>query len=305
MGAIDAEGVLREPTLADVEAAAERIADRAVVTPLIEYAPLNDAVGGRVLVKAETLQRTGSFKFRGAYNKMRLLAAGSPRPRGVVAFSSGNHAQGVAAAARLLGVPATIVMPSDAPSIKVANTRAYGADIVLYDRYREDREAVAAKVMAERAGALVRPFDDPDIIAGQGTAGLELVRQAGCAGATLDAVLVPCSGGGLAAGIAVAVKALSPSTEIHTVEPAGFDDYARSLRLGRRVANDATGPALCDALLAPQPGVLTFAVNRRLLAGGLAVSDAEVTAAMEFAFRVLKLVIEPGGAVALAAARGG
>ncbi len=298
----DVESAARAPVLADIEAAAERIKDRALLTPLIENPALNEAVGGRVFVKAETLQRTGSFKFRGAYNKIKLLAAAHPRPRSIVAFSSGNHAQGVAAAASLLGLPSIIVMPADAPAIKIANTKALGAEIRLYDRYGEDREAVAAAVMNERGGALVRPFDDSGVIAGQGTAGLELIRQARAAGATLDAVLVPCSGGGLASGIAIAVNALSPATAIHTVEPEGFDDTARSLRSGRIVANETTTkPTICDALMSASPGVLTFSILQRLAEGGLAVGDAEVFAAMEFAFRVLKLVVEPGGAVALAA----
>jgi threonine dehydratase len=297
----DVDDGAREPVFADVEAAAERIRDRAVLTPLIENPALNEAVGGRVFIKAETLQRTGSFKFRGAYNKIRFLAAALPRPRCIVAFSSGNHAQGVAAAASLLGLPSVIVMPADAPAIKIANTKALGAEVRLYDRTREDREAVAGAAVEESGGVLVRPYDDTYVIAGQGTAGLEIVHQAEAAGAALDAVLVPCSGGGLAAGIAIAVKALSPATAVYTVEPADYDDTARSLREGRRVANETAPLSLCDALMAKSPGVLTFSINRRLVAGGLAVSDAEVSAAMEFAFRVLKLVVEPGGAVALAA----
>jgi threonine dehydratase len=296
---IDA-GMDREPTFADVEAAAARLAGRAVVTPLLEFPVLDDEVGGRVLIKPEVLQRTGSFKFRGAYNKISQLPE-TKRPAGVVAYSSGNHAQGVAAAARLLGVPATIVMPADAPAIKIENTRGHGAEVLLYDRYREAREEVAARLVAERGATLVRPYDDPDIIAGQGTCGLEIARQAAALGRRLDTLLVCCGGGGLTAGLALAMTELSPGTAIYTVEPAGFDDTARSLAAGRRVSNDAGASSICDALLAPTPGELTFAINRDRVAGGLAVTEDETRAAMAYAFRHLKLVVEPGGAVALAA----
>ena len=289
-----------KPTFADVEAAAARLAGRAVVTPLLEFPALDEQVGGWVLIKPEILQRTGSFKFRGAYNKISQLPE-AKRPAGVVAYSSGNHAQGVAAAARLFGVPAAIVMPADAPAIKIENTRSYGAEVLLYDRYREAREEVAAGLVAERGATLVRPYDDPDIIAGQGTCGLEIARQAAALGRRLDAVLVCCGGGGLTAGSALALTELSPGTAIHTVEPEGFDDTARSLAAGRRVANDPGPSSVCDALLAPTPGELTFTINRRLVTGGLAVTDAETRAAMAYAFRHLKLVVEPGGAVALAA----
>lgn len=288
------------PAYAEVEAAAERLSGKAVVTPLIESPALNERVGGRVLLKAETLQRTGSFKFRGAYNRISLIPEAA-RAAGVVAYSSGNHGQGVAAAAALLGVAATIVMPSDAPRIKLANTRAHGAEVVLYERSSESREARAQEI-AERTGAtIVRPYDDPAIIAGQGTCGLEIARQATALGARLDAVLVCCGGGGLIAGCALALAELSPDTKVHSVEPAGFDDTRRSLERGERVANAPDARSFCDALLAPTPGELTFAINRELLAGGLAVSDAEVAAAMAFAFYTLKLVVEPGGAVSLAA----
>jgi threonine dehydratase len=290
-------GALR---LTEIEAAAKRLSGQAVRTPLLEFPALNEQIGGRVLVKAETLQRTGSFKFRGAYNKISQIPE-TARPRGVVAYSSGNHAQGVAAAASLLGVPATIVMPTDAPAIKIENTRAFGADVVLYDRDSESREAVAEALLAERGATLVPPFDDPDIIAGQGTCGLEIAHQAKALNARLDAALVCCGGGGLIAGTATALAALSPQTKVYSVEPEAFDDTARSLAAGRRVGNEAAAESFCDALLAPLPGELTFAINRRLLAGGLAVSDREVADAMIFAFRVLKLVVEPGGAVALAA----
>ena len=288
------------PGLAEIEAAARRLAGKAVVTPLLESPALNARLGGRVLIKPETLQRTGSFKFRGAFNKISQLTADYGEA-GVVAYSSGNHAQGVAAAAQLLGLPARIVMPDDAPEIKRANTEAYGAEVIPYRRGSEDRAAIAEAIAAERGAAIVRPYDDPDIIAGQGTCGLEICRQAAELGAELDAVLVCCGGGGLTAGVSTAVAALSPRTRVYTVEPAGWDDTARSLAAGRRLANEAPPASFCDALLAMEPGVLTFEANRRQVAGGLAVSDAEVAEAIRFAFSTLKLVVEPGGAVALAA----
>ncbi|MEX0759271.1 MAG: threonine/serine dehydratase [Tistlia sp.] len=292
------------PGFADVEAAAARLAGKAIVTPLLEHPELNERLGGRLLIKPETLQRTGSFKFRGAYNRIASIP-GEQRGRGVLAYSSGNHAQGVAAAALLLGLPATIVMPADAPAVKVANTRAYGATVVFYDRYGDDREAIAAELLEKTGATLVRPYDDPLIVAGQGTCGLELVRQARGLEATLDAVLVCCGGGGLTAGTALSVKALSPETEVYSVEPESFDDTARSLAGGARVGNRPEARSICDALLSPTPGVLTFALNRRLVSGGLSVSDAEVERAMAFAFNRLKLVVEPGGAVALAAVLSG
>ncbi len=288
------------PGLAEIEAAAARLEGHAVKTPLLEFPALNERVGGRVLVKPEGLQRTGSFKFRGAYNKISQIPEAA-RERGVVAFSSGTHAQGVAAAAALLGVPATIVMPADAPAIKLDNTRAYGAEVVLYDRYADARETVAEQVRARTNAILVRPYDDPDIIAGQGTCGLEIARQAAALDVALDAALVCCGGGGLISGTATALAALSPETEVYAVEPEGFDDTARSLAAGERVGNAADARSFCDALLAPTPGELTFAINRRLLSGGLAVDDTEVAEAMSYAFRTLKLVVEPGGAMALAA----
>ena len=288
------------PSFADIEAAADRLAGHAVVTPLLEFPALNSELGGRILIKPETLQRTGSFKFRGAYNKISQLPQ-EARAAGVVAYSSGNHAQGVAAAAALLGVPAVIVMPSDAPAIKIDNTRGYGAEVILYDRYQEVREGVAKALAEERGATLVPPYDDPDIIAGQGTCGLETARQAAALGARLDAMLVCCGGGGLTSGTALAMAELSPETAVYSVEPEGFDDTARSLAAGHRLENQPDTRSFCDALLAPTPGALTFALNQRLLAGGLAVSDAEASVAMAYAFRRLKLVVEPGGAVALAA----
>jgi threonine dehydratase len=288
------------PELADVEAAALRLRGVVRRTPLLESDALNELVGGRLLCKAECLQRTGSFKLRGAYNTISQLE-GQP----VVAWSSGNHAQGVAAAARLLGVPATIVMPADAPAIKIANTRALGAKIRLYDRQREVREEIGAEIAQRTGAAVVRPYDDPRIIAGQGTAGLEAAAQLRAQGTAVDAALLPCGGGGLIAGCSIALAAAFPEAAIYAVEPQGFDDTARSLAAGERVANAPGGQSFCDALLAPMPGELTFALHRRYLAGGLAVSDAEVRRAMAAAFSHLKVVVEPGGAVALAAVLSG
>lgn len=304
MAAIKGQAEQRLPNFADVEAAAERLAGKAVMTPLIESAELNARTGGRVLLKPETLQRTGSFKFRGAYNKISQIPE-EDREKGVVAYSSGNHAQGVAAACALLGIPATIIMPADAPLAKLNNTRAYGAEVVTYDRYREEREEVAAGLLAESGATLVPPYDDPDVIAGQGTCGLEIARQAAALGADLDAVLICCGGGGLSAGSALALEALSPRTEVYTVEPEEFDDMARSLRSGQVESNPPDARSICDALLAKSPGRATFALNRRLLAGGLVVSDDEARFAMAYAFHRLKLVVEPGGAVCLAAVLAG
>lgn len=288
------------PVFSDIQAAARRLAGHAVVTPLHENAALNDAVGARVLLKCETLQRTGSFKFRGAYNLISQLDD-TARQAGVVSYSSGNHAQGVAAAAKILGIPALIVMPADAPAIKLANTRAYGAEIRTYDRARENREEIAAEIARTRGAVIVPPFDHPSTIAGQGTVGLELAHQADAASARLDLVACPCGGGGLSAGVALALAELSPACEIYAVEPMGFDDTGRSLKAGARQSNEPGQDSICDALLAPMPGELTFSINRELLAGGLTVSDDDVRAAMGFAFRALKLVVEPGGAAALAA----
>lgn len=292
------------PTFADVVDAATRIGGEALKTPLVESPALNALVGGRLLVKAEMLQRTGTFKFRGAFNRLSRLDP-KAQQRGVVAYSSGNHAQGIAAAAQLLGIPAVIVMPDDAPTIKLANTRSYGAQVRLYDRYQEDREALATQIAGERDAILDRTYEDPYIIAGQGTVGLEIAEQAAARGIKLDAVLVPCGGGGLIAGCAIALSERSPRTAVYAVEPEGFDDTTRSLAAGRRLQNSEEARSFCDALLVPTPGALTFQINARLLAGGLVVSDAEVGRAMALAFRYLKLVVEPGGAVALAAVLSG
>jgi threonine dehydratase len=292
------------PGLPEVEAAARRLAGVARRTPLLADTPLDEALGGRLLFKAETLHRNGAVKFRGAYNRLVQLDAAARRA-GVVAFSSGNHAQGVAAAARMLGMPATIVMPTDAPAIKLANTRALGADVVTYDRFTEDREAIARRICGERGATLVPAYDDPHIVAGQGTAGLEMMQQAAELGLVPDQVLVPTSGGGLTAGTAIVFRALAPSAAVYGVEPEAFDDTRRSLAAGTLLKNPPEARSICDALQSSPPGRLTFAINRELLAGILAVSDAEVEAAMARAFRDLKLVVEPGGAVALAAALAG
>lgn len=290
----------REPDLADIEAAADRIAGVAVQTPLLESPALNERVGGRVLLKPECLQRTGSFKIRGAYNRLAQIAP-EARARGVVAWSSGNHAQGVAEAARLLGMQATIVMPEDTPRRKLDATRRLGAEVRLYDRYREDREAIGRAIAEERGATLVPSYDDYAVIAGQGTAGLEICRQALALGAQPDRVLVCCGGGGLSAGIALAAEALAPEAEIWAVEPAAFDDTARSLASGRRESVDPEARSVCDALLTPSPGRLTFPVLQRRLAGALTVTDRQAVDAMRYAFEELHLVLEPGGAVALAA----
>ena len=287
------------PTYDAILRARDRLAGQAIRTPLLENHRLNERLGGRILIKPECLQRTGSFKFRGAYNFIRCL---SPQARrvGVVAYSSGNHAQGVAAAARIEGVPATLVMPADAPAIKLANTRAYGARVVTYDRRSDSREAIAEQIAEARGAVIVPPYDHTLTIAGQATTGVEIAAQAEAAGARLDALICPVGGGGLIAGIALAMSETSPHTAIYSAEPVGFDGMARSLAAGGR--RDATGGnSICDALLAPRPGELTFAINRQYLAGGLTVDDGQTKQAMAVAFRELKLVVEPGGAVALAA----
>jgi threonine dehydratase len=288
------------PTVADVDEAARRLDGVALRTPLVTSAALDAMTGGRVFLKAETLQRTGSFKFRGAYNRLSAIPM-ERRAGGVVAYSSGNHAQGVAAAARLLGMLCVIVMPTDAPRAKRERTAALGAQIVLYDRAREDREAIAEAIAAERDATLVPPYDDALIIAGQGTAGREIVDDLNALGLKPEVVVVTASGGGLTAGIALAVKARVPTAAVYTAEPQGFDDHARSFRSGQREQNAALTGTICDALMARMPGKLTFAINRSLVGAGVVASDEEVAAAVAFAFAELKLVVEPGGAVALAA----
>jgi len=287
-------------TPADVDAAARVIAPFAVRTPLLSSPVLNERVGAKVFLKPETLQRTGSFKFRGAFNKLSSIPQHA-RAGGVVAFSSGNHAQGVAAAAQILNMQATIVMPADAPVSKRERTKGYGAEVVLYDRDREDREAIAGDIAAKRGATLVRPYDDPFVIAGQGTVGREIADDMTSLGVAPDIVVAPASGGGLVAGVATAIKARFPNAMVMSGEPEAFDDHARSLRAGKREAHRNEGRTICDALMASIPGEITFAINSRLLTKGLTASDAEVGTAIGFAFRELKLVVEPGGAVGLAA----
>jgi threonine dehydratase len=286
--------------LGDIEAAAGRLRGKAVRTPLLESPALNEIAGGRVLVKPEGLQRAGAFKFRGAYNRLSQLTA-SQRQRGVVAFSSGNHAQGVALAARLIGTPALIVMPADAPAVKIEGTRRLGAEIVFYDRGREDREAIARSNAEARKATIVPAYDDLDIIAGQGTVGLEIAEQTRALSLEPDLILGPVGGGGLMAGVSTAIRALSPGSAVWGVEPEGFEDTRLSLAAGERRRAPPHPRSLCDALEAPMPGALTFPLLARNLAGAVAVSDDEVEAAMRCAFFVLKLVVEPGGAAGLAA----
>jgi threonine dehydratase len=290
----------RLPTATDVEDAARMLADVAVCTPLLSNAVLDQIAGARVFLKAEIFQRTGSFKFRGAYNRIARIPE-STRAGGVVAFSSGNHAQGVAAAAKLCGLRALIVMPGDAPAAKIERTKSHGAEVIFYDREREDREEIARKLARERDATLVPPFDDPYVIAGQGTVGREICEDLSALGLQPDIVMMPASGGGLAAGISLAVKERHAAARILTVEPAGFDDHARSFRAGERERGSHHASSICDALLMPEPGKLTFEITRRLVGEGLSATDDEVRAGMRFAFNELKVVVEPGGAVALAA----
>jgi len=290
--------------IAAIESAAKRLAGVSVRTPLLQNFELDTAAGGRVLVKPESLQVTGSFKIRGAYNFLSQLTPEQARC-GVVAFSSGNHAQGVAAAGSMLGIQTAIVMPEDAPRAKLENTRKLGGEVITYDRYTGDREAIAREIAAERGAVVVPSYDHDYIIAGQGTVGLEIAEQSAELGMEPDQVLVCCGGGGLIAGSATALKARLPGVSVHTVEPEDFDDTARSLLSGKRENIDDSARSICDALQAHMPGELTFAINRKLLGNGLTVSDADVRAAMRFAFRHLKLVVEPGGAVALAAVLAG
>lgn len=288
------------PNFDDVRAAAARLAGRIVRTPVLRHRLLDEIVGATVLVKPEPLQRTGSFKLRGATNAA-LLMDPEARRGGIVTHSSGNHGQACAAAAHMLGMRATIAMPSDAPTIKVEATRRWGAEIVPFDRHGVDRDALAASLAAERGATVIPPFDHPHVIAGQGTAALELLEDATALGLTLDAFAVCTGGGGLTAGCVLAFEALAPKAEVFGVEPEGWDDTKRSLEAGRIVPNEVPGSGLCDSLLSKQPGALTFAINHRHLAGGVVVTEAEVFRAMRFAFEHLKIVVEPGGSVALAA----
>jgi threonine dehydratase len=288
------------PTFADVAAAAARIAGVAVRTPLINSPVLDDRLGVRVFLKAETLQRTGSFKFRGAYNKCSSIPP-EKRAAGVVAYSSGNHAQGVAAAAKLLGMRATIVMPADAPKAKRMRTEALGAEVIAYDRNTEDRAAIAHRLVAERGATLVPPYDDPLIVAGQGTIGSEIVEDLAAQGLKPEIVFIGMSGGGLAAGVALGIKGRVPEAAIYGVEPDGFDDTLRSFRSGRHETNARMSGSICDALMSATPGEVTFPINSKLIGQGFAVTDEEVGRAVRYAFEELKLVVEPGGAVGLAA----
>jgi len=285
---------------ADIDLAANVVAPYAVRTPLLSFPVLDQAVGTRVFLKPEMLQRTGSFKFRGAFNKLSSIPQ-ARRGGGVVAFSSGNHAQGVAAAAQILNMRATIVMPSDAPISKRERTKGYGAEVVLYDRDREDREAIARGIAERRGATLVPPYDDPFVIAGQGTVGREIAEDVAALGLVPEIVVAPASGGGLIAGVATAVKARFPQAALIVAEPEAYDDHRCSLRAGKREPHAARGRTICDALMAAIPGELTFAINSKLLSHGVTASDNEVGAAVAFAFRELKLVVEPGGAVGLAA----
>jgi threonine dehydratase len=287
-------------TPTDIETAAGRIAGVAVRTPLIRSPLLDERVGASVYLKAETLQRMGSFKFRGAYNRCATIPL-ERRGAGVVAYSSGNHAQGVAAAAKLLGMPAVIVMPSDAPRPKRERTAALGAEVVLYDRNSEDRAAIAHDIAGKRGAVIVPPFDDPMVIAGQGTIGREIVEDLSALGLKPDVVVVGASGGGLAAGISLAVKSAVPDADFYTAEPEGFDDTLRSFASGHRERNARMSGTICDALMTNTPGELTFPITRRLIGKGVTASDREVEAAVAFAWRELKLVVEPGGAIGLAA----
>lgn len=289
------------PTFDDVIAAAQRQLGYVRETPVLSHTAIDAAAGAQVFVKAECLQVTGSFKMRGATNRLAQLTE-AERGAGVVAFSSGNHAQGVARAARLMGMPAVIVMPSDAPKVKIEGVKADGAEIILYDRNKESREEISTRIAAERGAVVVPSYDDPHIIAGQGTAGLEFARQMEARQEPLDHLICCTGGGGLISGIALAFERLSPATKIWTAEPEAHDDWVRSLDSGKIEANAPGTRSICDAILTPQPGELTFAIGKRLLAGGFRITDDQVRAAMRAAFRHLKIVVEPGGAVALAAA---
>jgi threonine dehydratase len=285
-----------------IQAAAQRLQGHARVTPLLGSPFLDDLAGRRVLVKAECLQHTGSFKFRGGWAAISALTQ-AERARGVLAYSSGNHAQGVAAAAKAHGVAAVILMPADAPSLKIENTRALGAEVVLYDRVGgEDRSAIGQALAQERGLTLIKPYDEPEVIAGQGSVGLEIAAQAEEEGITQADVLVCCGGGGLTSGVALALEATAPDLKVRPVEPQGFDDVTRSLHSGDIQSNAEISGSICDAILTPAPGALTFPILQRLCGPGIVVTEGEALRAMAMAFLRLKIVIEPGGAVALAAA---
>lgn len=284
-----------------IEAARARLDGHIRRTPLLSSPFLDEIAGRRIFVKPECLQHTGSFKFRGAWSAISALAP-DVRSKGVIAFSSGNHAQGVALAAKLHRIASVIIMPSDAPALKIANTRAYGAEVVLYDRVKESRDEIGARLATDRNLTLIKPFDEPQVIAGQGTTGLEIAEQAAELGIDKADVLVPVSGGGLLSGIALALEAKAPGLVAHPCEPEGFDDMARSLVSGKIERNASLSGSLCDAILSPQPGDITFPIIKRLSGAGLVVTEDETLRAMALAFSRLKIVVEPGGAVALAAA---
>jgi threonine dehydratase len=284
-----------------IRAAAGRLKGHARVTPLLNSAFLDEIAGRRVFVKVEALQHTGSFKFRGAWSAV----SGLPdveRAKGILAFSSGNHAQGVALAARSHGVPCVIIMPADAPRVKIENTRALGAEVVLYDRDTEDRDEIGARLKTERGMTLVKPFDEPLVIAGQGTCGLEIATQVAEAVAAPEEVLVCCGGGGLTSGVALALEAEMPGVTVRPVEPEHFDDVTRSLAAGTILRNARTSGSLCDAIITPQPGDITFPILQRLCGPGIVVPEDDCLRAMALAWDRLKVVLEPGGAIALAAA---
>lgn len=280
--------------------AARQISGQAVRTPLVESPALNERLGGRVLFKADNLQRTGAFKFRGAYNRISRLTE-AEKQRGVVAYSSGNHAQAVACAARLVGTHALIIMPSDSPRVKAEGVRAEGGEIRFYDRYSESREAIGEEVARDRGSVLVRPFDDPYVIEGQGTCGLEIIEDVERLRiGPIDQLVCGASGGGLIGGINLVMAERSPGTAVIGIEPEGYDDTARSLAAGKPVTHPPASGTICDALMTPVPGDLTFPINQRLSAMHT-VNDAEAAQAVADAFRRLKLVVESGGAVSLAA----
>lgn len=288
------------PSYATILEAAKTLNNHAVQTPLIESIALNEKLGARIFLKCEMLQHTGSFKFRGAYNALAKLTANQLK-NGVFAYSSGNHAQGVALAAKMLGTQATILMPEDTPAIKISNTKGYGGTVITYDRYRESREEIGAKIAAEKNLTLIKPYDNVDVISGQGTVGLEIVQQLNEKQLVADIVAAPCGGGGLLSGISLAMSSLSPKTALFSAEPENFDDTARSLAAKSRVANSGDHRSICDAIITPMPGEITFPILNTHVTAGLVVSDREVEDAVRAAFQYFKVVIEPGGAVALAA----
>lgn len=290
----------KTPSYQSVRDAAENLNGIVVRTPLMESYALNEKLGARFLLKCETFQHTGSFKFRGAYNTISRLSD-DQKASGVFAYSSGNHAQGVALSAKMLGISATILMPEDTPAIKLTNTRGYGATVITYDRYTESREEIGARIAADQKLTLIKPYDNYFVISGQGTAGIEIAQQLRERDLQADICVCPAGGGGLIAGTSLALRELSPETRIYSAEPENFDDMKRSLELGERVSNEDGHRSICDAIVTPTPGEITFSVNKTTLAGGLSVTDAETRAAMRLAFSYFKCVVEPGGAVAIAA----